>query len=152
MTAPAPKSFEDIALTLTDRTVLLDVDGTLLPDGDDTLGASAIIAAKQLAERNTVYLLTNGKDRARINQISSVLGIAVAPSGVPAGKPRVRAVTGIVPGDRPFVVVGDKYLIDGLLARNLKAEFIPTSRKRSGSERTTVRLSYMIDRVVSWLL
>jgi len=52
----------------------------------------------------------------------------------------------------PLVVIGDKYCTDGLFARNLKARFVLVLRKRSGRERLIVRISYLIDRVVSWVL
>ena len=143
-------AFEDVAPTLRDACILLDVDGTLLPDGGTQLMDQTIAAARDLATHNKVYLVSNGKDAGRVRRIADTLDIPIAPAGVPAGKPGKAAASGVE--GALLVVMGDKYLIDGLFARNLGARFILVERKRSGEERFFVRLSYFLDRVVSWLL
>lgn len=145
-------SFENAVQDIADSVVLLDVDGTLLPDGSSELEAHTIECGKILTTRNKVYLVSNGTDFRRVEQIADCIGAEVAPRGVPAGKPLVSAMEGIVLDGRPCVVLGDKYLIDGIFARRIGSRFVFIKRKQSGEERLSVRLSYWIDSVVSWVL
>ena len=145
-------SFENAVQDITDSVVLLDVDGTLLPDGSNELEADTIEQARSLTSRNEVYLVSNGKDYDRVERLADSVGAHVAPRGVPAGKPSARAMQGILLEGRPCIVMGDKYLTDGLFARRTGSRFMLIERKRSGKERLSVRLSYWIDSIVSWVL
>lgn len=148
---PRPRFFEDSIGDIHNSTVLLDVDGALLPDGENELSEEVKRAVHHLGESNRVFLVSNGTDAARVERFAAELTILVAPAGVPAGKPGIRAGRG-VPTDAPLVVVGDKVLTDGLFARNLHARFVQVKSRRSGRERPSVRLSFLIDKVVSWFL
>lgn len=144
--------FERAVQDITDSVVLLDVDGTLLPDGSSELEAYTLEQARSLASRNRVYLVSNGSDHRRVERIAVRIGAQVAPSGVPSGKPAISAMKGIVLNGRPCVVMGDKCLTDGIFARRTGSRFVLIERKRSGQERLSVRLSYWVDSVVSWVL
>ena len=146
-----PRPFEELAAEITNSTILLDVDGTLLPDGADILSPLTLDVVRNLARENTVYLVSNGTNRERVERFARECGVSVAPRGVPAGKPRVRAAEGI-PRDKPLVVIGDKVLTDGLFARFLGAHFIMVESHRGGAESPLVKLWYVLDKAVSWFL
>ncbi len=143
-----PHAFEDCVTNIQGRTVLLDVDGTLLPDDANQIEDAVINAVAQLRRENTVYLVSNGRDALRVKRLARELMVDTAPAGVPAGKPFIRAARGI-PHTHPFLVIGDKFIVDGLFARFLKVPFIKVRSKRSGAERSSVRLSYMLENIVS---
>jgi len=145
-------TFEQAVEGVSDSLVLLDVDGTLLPDGGIVITDETVRAARRLTARNKVYLVSNGSDLLRMENFSKLLGIPIATAGVPAGKPSVSALEGIETKGMSLVVMGDKHLTDGAFARNIGARFILIDRKRSGEESGTVRFSYWVDRVVSWFL
>jgi len=145
------RSLEDIANEIRGSIVLLDVDGTLLPDGALALASQARTSAARLAEANDVYLASNAKDVARVNRIASELGVRMT-LRTPAGKPSRRALEGIDTAGRTVIVIGDKYLIDGVFARRIGARFMPVIRVRSGHERLSVKASFLLDDAVSWFL
>lgn len=145
-------SFENAVREITDSVVLLDVDGTLLPDGSVELDESTTESAKVLTSRNKVYLVSNGTNYQRVEGIAERIGAFVAPCGVPAGKPSPLAMEGIALNGMPSVVMGDKYLTDGVFAQRTGSRFVLIERKRSGRESLGIRLSYWVDRVVSWVL
>jgi len=146
-----PRLFEDSVQEVRGHTVLLDVDGTLLPDGTAEIDDAVRDAALQLHQENMVYLVSNGNDANRVVRLANDLGVNIAPAGVPAGKPSARAAHGIS-SERPFLVIGDKFITDGLFARVLGVPFLRVRSKRSGTERFSVRISYMLESVVSWFL
>lgn len=152
MKRSAAQSFEQAVIGLTDATILLDVDGTLLPDGVDNITTSVSVAAQELALKNEVYLVSNGTDRARVERIATQLSIPVAPAGVPAGKPRATAAAGIESTNKRLIVMGDKYLTDGLFARVIGADFVRIERKESGNESFSIRVINWVDGIVSWVL
>lgn len=145
-------SFETAVQDITDSVVLLDVDGTLLPDGSHELDEDTLTHARSLTSRNKVYLVSNGRDSSRVERLASSIGATVAPRGVPAGKPSARAMEGIVLNGKASIVMGDKYLTDGVFAQRTGSRFVLIERKQNGKERFSVRLSYWVDRVVSWVL
>jgi predicted HAD superfamily phosphohydrolase YqeG len=146
-----PLPFTSAVKGIADSIILLDVDGTLLPDGADTLTADTIHTVRNLAQVNRVYLVSNGSDRARVERFARECAVEVAPAGVPAGKPYPKAAEGI-PRDRPIIVVGDKVLTDGLFAQSIGGAFIQVESDRSGKETLFIKLSYIADKAVSWFL
>lgn len=143
-----PKPFEHSIEDIAGKTVLLDLDGTLLPDGHFEIEADVRTAILEMKKENVLYLVTNAKDAARARQLADELGIALSPAGAPAGKPRLRSVAGI-PTDRPFVVVGDMFITDGILAHRLGAPFIRVSRKYGTKRHPYLYFSHLIDDLVS---
>lgn len=144
-------TFEDAVHLVSGSVVLLDVDGTLVPDGEQVLTSSTKEAISLLKESNNVYLTSNGKNRERTLRLAQELEVNL-PKHQPAGKPFKRALEGVDSSYGPLVVIGDKYLVDGLFALNIGGTFLPVARKQSGNERFSVRISFLIDRVVSWFL
>ncbi len=145
------KVFEESLSGITGYTILLDVDGTLLPDGDSELSPEVRTAVRTLKEENSIYLVTNGKDANRAQQIADVLEVPIAPVGAPAGKPRLKAAKGI-PTDRPLLVIGDMLTTDGFLAHRLHARFVRVQTKHSAKRRPYLYFSHFVDDVVSFFV
>ncbi|MBP6942653.1 MAG: UbiA family prenyltransferase [Candidatus Buchananbacteria bacterium] len=140
--------FHDLDVTkFQGATVILDVDGTIVIDGESSV--SAVVQAKltALTAQAKVFLCSNGH-RDRIASVATTLGLPLIPNVVLKPSPRVLAETTIARTDK-LVVIGDKFLTDGLLAANLKAQFIKVDHVRGANEKPAVRLAYMIDRIVT---
>ena len=112
-----------------DRTILLDLDGTLAPDNEQTVTQAVAVAVSDLAVSNRVVLLSNKKNHARNRQIAAVLGIDYLETNLRKPDPRLKTRLGElgVEGDN-LIVIGDKYLTDGLMAKVLGAEFVKVRR------------------------
>jgi predicted HAD superfamily phosphohydrolase YqeG len=148
MRQTALRFIEDRVMDVRGYTVLLDIDGTLLPDGAEQMSDVVRGAVARLRQQNTIYLVSNGSNAARAARLARELEVTIAPVGVPAGKPFKRAARGIVSA-LPLVVIGDRLGTDGLFAWMLGVPFLRVRSKRSGAELFMVRLFYLLDDVVS---
>ncbi|MBI2410234.1 hypothetical protein HYV30_04355 [Candidatus Kaiserbacteria bacterium] len=142
------RPFEESVAEIRGRTVLLDVDGTILPDGASEISGAVREAVAKLRQENAIYLASNGNDVARVARLAHELKVGIVPAGVPAGKPFKRAARGLT-APPPFLVIGDKLVTDGLFAYMLEAPFLHVRPKRSKSEKLSVRLSYILENIVS---
>jgi predicted HAD superfamily phosphohydrolase YqeG len=141
--------FEQHAFSFASSLVILDIDGTIVPDCGRV--ASAAVAGKVLelkAQGNEVRLCSNsrrGNYAERLDAIAAQLDVGVCP--VVFRKPSRRAISGIDRKGRAVVVIGDKDLTDGLLARRVGAHFIKVRRKLDPADRLSSRMANLIDAV-----
>ena len=56
------------------------------------------------------------------------------------------------PRSKELLVIGDKFLTDGLFAKNIGAEFIKAKRKISGQESILIKLINLFDDLLCLLL
>lgn len=149
MGAGAARYFEEQAFDARDAVVLLDIDGTLVPDCGTRASPAVVDKVRELETRgNEVYLCSNSRRAgyaARIGALGSQLGVRVCP--VPARKPSLRALSGLDLAGRSLVIVGDKDLTDGLLARRAGAQFVKVRRKIDPGDRAVSRLTSWMDDV-----
>lgn len=138
--------FETLSLGAEGATVFLDVDGTLVPDGESELAPEVLWKVRELASRNQVLLCTNKRDRERWEKLERALGLPVVTKYHTKPSRGVLKEAGSVKETR--VVVGDKCLIDCLFAWRIGARFIKVKRKRSGRESLAVAFSYALDDIV----
>ena len=143
-TAPV-QYFEDLSLTMTDRIILLDVDGTLAPDGAATFSPAVVEQIRKLKNNNTVYLCTNTYNQERRRALASALDVPVLDS--PQRKPSRQVVRAFDDHAGKFLVIGDKFLTDWLFAKNIGAEFIKVKRRISGQERWFIKIINVVDDV-----
>jgi HAD superfamily phosphatase (TIGR01668 family) len=147
--AGAAAYFEDLGLDVANAVVILDLDGTLVPDCGTRASPAVVAKVRELKARgNDVHLCSNSRRpgyAARIAALASQLGIPASP--VPARKPSRRALEGIDLAGRPVVIVGDKDLTDGLLARRCGARFVKVRRKVDPGDRAVASLTSWIDDV-----
>lgn len=142
--------FEQLPVPAVACTVLLDVDGTLVPDRTEDLADEVAAAVARWRQRCRVLLCSNSPDRARIGRLASRLGCGVANSRYRKPSRRVLEEVGEVEG--PVLVVGDRTLTDGLFAWRIGAAFTRTLPRRQRRERLGARVAYLVDWVASAIL
>lgn len=130
-------------------TVILDIDGTITADGQVECSSGVLATLRDLAARNNVYLGSNHQNRARNRAIARRIGCFCIET--PHLKPNSKVFEAIPACHRtqPIVVIGDKYLVDGLFARRIGALFIKVGRITSTDDRTFVKVAYFLDDLVS---
>ena len=125
--------------------MIIDVDGTIVPDKCKSISSEIINKIKELAERNKIYLCSNGSpENARI--FAGLTNV----SAVSVKKP----FYGKVPKINNFtktIVLGDKYLTDGLFAKFIGAEFLKIKHIRSPNDSFFTKLSYAFDDLI-WVI
>jgi predicted HAD superfamily phosphohydrolase YqeG len=141
--------FEQNAFCFTDALVILDVDGTIVADCGHVASGAVIAKVNVLkAAGNEIRLCSNsrrGNYDARLTQLATQLGVGVCPVAV--RKPSTRAIAGLDRKGRALVVIGDKDLTDGLLARRADAHFIKVLRKLDPGDRLGSRMANLFDAV-----
>ena len=148
--------FSDQEIQFKDALVILDLDGTLVPDGSSELSQEIVRAVKVLAAENTVYLSSNKRGahfRERLEKMSHALGISH--TDIRFRKPSRHVLHGIDVAGKNTVVIGDKYYTDGLFALRVGGKFIKVERIR-GNEPLAVQCLYWLDdifgaTVFSWV-
>jgi predicted HAD superfamily phosphohydrolase YqeG len=139
--------FEQQAFRFTDTLVILDVDGTIVADCGQVASGAVIAQVNALkAAGNEIRLCSNsrrGNYDARLARLAEQLGVGVCPVAV--RKPSTRAIAGLDRNGRALVVIGDKDLTDGLLARRADACFIKVLRKLDPRDRLSSRMANLFD-------
>ena len=143
------QDFEQHAFDFSNVVVALDVDGTIVPDSASTASEAVIRKVQDLKQRgNEVCLCSNSRrsDYAqRLEALGQQLGVEVCP--VVFRKPSLLALKNLKLNGRKLVVIGDKDLTDGLLARRVGARFIKVRRKLDPEDRFVSRLANLFDNI-----
>src|SRR3989344_698587 len=100
--------------------ILLDVDGTLLPDGEREVSEKIKGYIETLKKDNKVYLLSNSGTKGRVGRVSSELNIPRLET--PYKKPNPAIKRALPQNGMPILVIGDKLMIDGILAMLIGAK------------------------------
>ncbi len=150
------KKFSEHTFHFTDTLVILDLDGTLVADGEEGIPEATRRVVKELAAQNTVYLSSNKRSPSgdgRLARVSALLGIPTTDTRF--RKPSLEIFTGIARDGKRIIVIGDKDITDGLLALRAGGEYIKVARLASGTESLPVRIVCWLDDVfgatISWL-
>src|SRR5487761_2195659 len=99
---------EFAALAPSGSTIILDIDGTLVPAGGNEPSDTVLSAASQLAQNNDVYLFSNSTRLERNRRIAERLGLPFIETTY--RKPHPKVIHGLPPRSSALVVVGDKVL------------------------------------------
>jgi predicted HAD superfamily phosphohydrolase YqeG len=141
--------FEQHTFGFENSLVILDIDGTLVPDCGRVASADVVAKVHELKARgNEVRLCSNsrrGNYAERLDAIAAQLEVGVCP--VVFRKPSTLAISGLDRKGRTLVVIGDKDLTDGLLARRVGARFVKVRRKLDPADRLSSRMANLIDLV-----
>ena len=141
--------FEQQAFRFSNALVILDVDGTIVADCGRDAAAAVIRQVEALkAAGNEIRLCSNsrrGDYAARLERLAAQLEVGVCP--VSFRKPSTLVISGLDRNGRELVVIGDKDLTDGLLARRAGARFIKVRRKLDPADRLSSRMANLIDAV-----
>lgn len=151
------KYFKELNLApIKNSLIILDIDGTLLADGDRTGAIDPAAAAnvqKLTAQGNQVYLCSNGFSHKLERNRGVAKRLNVSYHETPYKKPlKISVVPIVTAANKPVIVIGDKFLTDGLLAVNLDVPYIEVRSLRSSKDPLHSRLGYLIDAVGRYLL
>jgi predicted HAD superfamily phosphohydrolase YqeG len=141
------RDFEEQAFDFSNVVIALDVDGTIVADCADTASEAVVRKVRDLQQRgNEVCLCSNsrrGDYAQRLAALGRQLGVEVCP--VVFRKPSRLALRNLKLDGRKLVVIGDKDLTDGLLARRFDARFIKVRRKLDPQDRSVSKLANLFD-------
>ena len=141
------RDFEEQTFDFANALVILDVDGTLVPDCGRAASEAVVRKVMDLKRRgNEIRLCSNSRrsDYAeRLALLGAQLDVGLCPA--PSRKPSKFALSGLELGSRALVVIGDKDLTDGLLARRVGARFIKVRRKLDPADRLSSKLANLFD-------
>jgi predicted HAD superfamily phosphohydrolase YqeG/glycosyltransferase involved in cell wall biosynthesis len=147
---PHPYFKELVVAPIQQSIIILDIDGTLLADNEEILDAQTTQVVKQLvAQGNQIYLVSNGfsHNKERNTSIASGLGVTFFPTEYK--KPlKISVLPIIAAATKPVIVIGDKFLTDGLLAVNLGVPFVEVRSLRSGKEPAYSKVAYALDAMI----
>ena len=131
-----------------DCLILLDIDGTIAKDDQLEVSDENLAVINRLKQNNQIYLCSNSRNHKRNKAIADNVGLTYLDTDI--RKPSKKILDLI--DNSPFtkrLVIGDKFLTDGLFAKNIKADFIKTDRITSQNDRFSIKLLYWIDDLVS---
>lgn len=133
---------------ITDMVMIIDIDGTITSDSDFNLSPRASEKIDQLSRQNRVLLLSNKKNHVRGKLLAEKLEVEYIETN--HRKPNQKILQDINSlQNRPIVVIGDKFLTDGLFAKSIGAKFIKVKRITSSQENIAKKLVYLIDDILS---
>jgi 4-hydroxybenzoate polyprenyltransferase/predicted HAD superfamily phosphohydrolase YqeG len=126
-------------------TVFLDMDGTLVPDGEEEPAPAEAHVLSALTKEAQVYLLAS-KGYYRISAIAKKYQAEAIVSAYK--KPSRKVLRGIAVPRWSRVVIGDKVMTDGWFASRIGAKFVHVARLTNGEESLVVRCLYAVDAVI----
>ncbi|OGH64449.1 MAG: hypothetical protein A2821_02930 [Candidatus Magasanikbacteria bacterium RIFCSPHIGHO2_01_FULL_41_23] len=141
--------FDQLELSEINRTIILDIDGTLVPDGEEDCSEKTRAKVMNLMKNNNVVLFSNSKNTERGKKMANALGISFLSADKNKPNPAVIMATGRRVGD--CTVIGDKFLTDYLLAVFSGARFVPVRRIYSGRESFKIKIIYLVDDFFNFL-
>ncbi len=137
------KNFLEIdSNNLKNSTLVLDIDGTIVSDKSNKIKYKIVEKIKELAHKNKIYLCSNGS-QSRVAKFAEVLNASVI-----EGKKPFSVKMPEIKKESKIVVIGDKYLTDGLFARSINAEFLKVRHLTSNTDTTFIKFSYFMDNLV----
>jgi len=146
------KLFEDLEINhLNGYLILLDIDGTIANDSDKKINHTVLKKISRLRNQNDVYLCSNSRDHKRNRDVSRMTKIDYLETDL--RKPRKKILDLIDRSEhKKKLVIGDKFLTDGLFAKNIKADFIKVKRIESDKDKFYIKFLYWIDDLISRLI
>jgi predicted HAD superfamily phosphohydrolase YqeG len=130
-----------------DYTIILDVDGTLLVEGENIVGKEESVVVEKLKANNQVFIFSNNRNKERSKAIADQLVCPYLDS--PFRKPNKRILNYLPENKKPILVIGDKFLTDIVFARIIKADYILVKSKRSKTDSMGMKLFCYVDDIVS---
>ncbi|MDP2624836.1 MAG: HAD-IIIA family hydrolase [Candidatus Peregrinibacteria bacterium] len=143
------KFFFDLGVEdLKNKLIILDIDGTLTHDRLAKLEDKTVAKVQELKKHNEIYLCSNRNNHDRNKQVAKEVGVEYLHTNI--RKPR-KGIMALVPNHegKDLLVIGDKFLTDGLFARRIGGKFIKVKRIASPNDRLTTRTINWIDDLIS---
>lgn len=134
-----------------DNLIFLDIDGTVANDGKHFINEKILEKITELSKSNEIYFCSNNNNCERFDKITLATGVACL--NIPHKKPNVKILKFIKNDNSlPFLVIGDKFLTDGLFAIRIGARFVMVRRLRSKDDSFLVKVIYLFDDVVFYIV
>lgn len=130
--------------------IILDIDGTITADASEKVSRGITEVISGLKKNNELYLCTNSKNSARNGKIGSFLGLKTIEGFRKPNKKILYLIENSQ--NKPYLVIGDKFLTDGIFAKRINARFIKVERIISGKESFLNKLIYWADDLISKFL
>ncbi|MFA5987550.1 MAG: UbiA family prenyltransferase [Candidatus Paceibacterota bacterium] len=127
-----------------DSIIFFDVDGTLVADGGNLLNKDTISILEKTKENNSLFFISNKRAADGRNKVvSKQIGVVF----LEGKKPWLKIPLDLANSGKKNIVVGDKFLTDGLFAIWNDADFFKVDHFRSKSDSLLIKISYMVDDV-----
>lgn len=143
------KFFRELDIcAIKDYLIFLDIDGTVVEENGSLMDEATAAKVEELKKRNKIYLCSNKRRSDRNVAVAEVLNLPCL--GTPYRKPDKR-ILGFVPeqdkANRPLLVIGDRFLIDGLFAKNIRSKFIKVRKMIPAKGNLIAKITYWLDLV-----
>jgi len=145
-------SFQEINIgEINDYIVFLDIDGTIINDDEHKVSEENLQVINELKKYNQVYLCSNSRNRERNIKVGELANAEYIDTNLRKPSKKILDLIDHTPFTKRLVI-GDKFLTDGLFAKNIKAEFIKVKRITSENDRFYIKFLYFIDDLVSKII
>lgn len=122
-------------------TIFLDVDGTLAPDHVRILSEDVQVLLKEFVRHvDELYFCSNGSPK-----YARELATQYGAQFLYVHKPLTGKAKAVASSAKRSIVVGDKFITDGMFAKFLGVEFIKVDHAVSGDESLLVRFVNLVD-------
>ncbi|QQR55506.1 HAD hydrolase family protein [Candidatus Peregrinibacteria bacterium] len=136
--------FCDTKWTLKKYVIFLDIDGTLVGEGETKIDSKTKRAFDELKKNNFIVLCSNSPNKKRSEKMAKELKV-LWNSG-PHKKPNKEVLTYIkLPTNKKHAVIGNLHCIDGRFAKAIDAEFFPVKTLVNPKENWIDKIFYWID-------
>jgi len=127
-----------------DYLIILDIDGTIAKDSQYDVDGEILKKINELKKHNQIYLCSNSRDHTRNKAVAKSCGLQYIDTDI--RKPSKKVIKLIDTSSfTKKLVIGDKFLTDGLFAKRVKADFIKVKRITSKDDKMYIKLLYWID-------
>ncbi len=131
--------------------IFLDIDGTLVDDNELELSEEALQKIRELEMNNQLYLCSNSRNHERNRKVGELTGVKYLDTDLRKPSKKILDLVDHATFEQRLVI-GDKFLTDGLFAKNIKAEFIKVARIESENDRLYIKFLYWIDDLASKII
>ena len=139
------KLFKELDIEkITRYLIILDIDGTLINDNKHELDDETLDKINKLKQRNRIYLCSNSRNHDRNRKVASMANTEYIDTDLRKPSKKILKLIGHSPFKKRLVI-GDKFLTDGIFAKNIKADFIKIKRITSKNDRLYIKFFYWID-------
>lgn len=123
--------------------ILLDIDGVLMADGENKIPETVKEHVMQLKQVNDIRIVSNTFRAYRCEYSSRELQIPWVKN--PHKKPSKKILSYIQDSKKPMIVIGDKFLTDGIFASRIGAESVLLKRRVAKTDRILIKFTYILD-------
>lgn len=133
------------------KIIILDIDGTLVADSERVISLKTLAKIDELKQNNQVYLSTNSRSIERNKRIESQTRLQIIGKKHKKPNRKILEEIGYVNHEN-IVVIGDKFLTDGLFGKNIGARFTKVKRITKANDRAVIKIINWVDDLIYFIL